>query len=236
MPCSCCCCTCCYNEEDENKGQWDRRDSQYDTLPGQLVVASEESENCTDYLTRSFHIISISLPSIFVEAILVLLSFLMFVLGCKYDGECPRQPLIIIYHIIGGGVGFLFTLWLLVRAVRRRRQESGLDDDDDHSVGGHGYTDDSTGKLKDNGIWFMELVALLFLCSWFLMGNYWTWTIYMPDGVMSLEKPLSWCDRTLYMFTLVSFAILYFVILFGFILVTGLLTYARFCVTSMVNE
>ncbi|CAF3701920.1 unnamed protein product [Rotaria sordida] len=222
MPCSwsrciyCCCCCQCYTNigatengvsntggNKSTSGQWDiYLDSQYDTLTGSLIIASEESDTCFEYIHRSFHILSISTPIILVEAILVIVFSLMFVFGCKYSNDCPKQPLLIIYHLIGGGVGSLFWLWLMLRALRRKRQESGLDDDDDTDYDAH--LEDSSGgqRLKDNGIWFMELLAFIFLLISFLMGNYWTWSIFWPAQDMTETQPIDWCNHSLYIFTL----------------------------------
>lgn len=70
-----CCCCCQYpanlgttengtDNTDGNKNannQWDiYLDSQYDTLLGSLVIASEESDTCLEYIQRSLQILSIS--------------------------------------------------------------------------------------------------------------------------------------------------------------------------------
>jgi hypothetical protein len=42
-------------------GQWDiYLDSQYDTLTGSLIIASEESDTCLEYMQRSLQILAIS--------------------------------------------------------------------------------------------------------------------------------------------------------------------------------
>ncbi|CAF1132165.1 unnamed protein product [Adineta steineri] len=210
MPCSlycciyrCCCCQCKRNiggtengignsaGSKSTGGQWDTYlDSRYDTLTGSLIIAWEESDTCFEYIHRSVHILSISIPIILTEAILVLTFCLMFIFGCKYSNECPKQPLLIIYHLIGGGVGFFFWLWLMLRALRRRRLESGLEDDDDIDYDAN-VADSSGGqRLKDNGIWFMELLAFIFLLIAFSMGNYWTWSIFWPAEDMTETQPI----------------------------------------------
>ena len=51
----------------------------------------------------------------------------------------------------------------MLRALRRRRLESGLEDDDDTDYDAHLDESSDGHRLKDNGIWFMELLAFVFL-------------------------------------------------------------------------
>ncbi len=162
--------------------------------------------------------------------------FLIRYLGWKYSNDCPIQPLLIIYHVIGGGVGSLFCLWLMLRALRRRRQESGLEDDDDTDYDAHLGDGTDGQRLKDNGIWFMELLAFTFLLISFLMGNYWTWSIFWPAQDMTETQPIDWCNHSLYIFTLVSIGIIYLLVIFVIVFIFSLVIFARFCARVLINE
>jgi hypothetical protein len=144
--------------------------------------------------------------------------------------------LLIIYHLIGGGVGFLFWLWLMLRALRRRRQESGLEDDDDTDY--DAQLEDSSGgqRLKDNGIWFMELLTFIFLLISFSMGNYWTWSIFWPAEDMTETQPIDWCNHSLYIFTLVSIGIIYALAIFVILFIFSFLIFAKYCARVLINE
>jgi len=156
--------------------------------------------------------------------------------GCKYSNDCPIQPLLIIYHLIGGGVGSLFWLWLMLRALRRRRQESGLEDDDDTDYDAN-LGDSSDGqRLKDNGIWFMESLAFIFLLIAFSFGNYWTWSIFWPAKDMTETQPIDWCNHSLYIFSLVSIGIIYVLAVFVILFVLSFLIFARYCARVLINE
>jgi hypothetical protein len=156
--------------------------------------------------------------------------------GCKYSNDCPIQPLLIIYHLIGGGVGSLFWLWLMLRALRRRRQESGLEDDDDTDYDANLGDSTDGQRLKDNGIWFMELLAFIFLLISFSMGNYWAWSIFWPAQDMTETQPINWCNHSLYIFTLVSIGIIYLLALFVILFIFSFLIFARFCARVLINE
>ena len=162
--------------------------------------------------------------------------FLLFLLGFKYSNDCPIQPLLIIYHLICGGVGSLFWLWSMFRALRRRRLESGLEDDDDVDYDGHLDTGPGSHRLKDNGIWFMEFLAFIFLLVSFSMGNYWTWSIFWPAEDMTETQPIDWCNHSLYIFTLVSIGIIYVLACFVLLFSCSFLIVARYCARVLINE
>jgi hypothetical protein len=159
-----------------------------------------------------------------------------FCLGFKYSNDCPIQPLLIIYHLIGGGVGSLFWLWSMVRALRRRRLESGLEDDDDVDYDGQLDSGPGSHRLKDNGIWFMELLAFIFLLVSFSMGNFWTWSIFWPAEDMTETQPIDWCNHSLYIFTLVSIGIIYVLACFVLLFSCSFLIVARYCARVLINE
>ena len=155
----------------------------------------------------------------------------------KYSSDCPIQPQLIIYHLICGGVGALFWLWSMFRALRRRRQESGLEDDDDIDYDGHGDRGGSgSHRFKDNGIWFMELLAFIFLLISFSMGNYWTLSIFWPAADMTETDPITWCNHSLYIFTLVSIGIIYLLALFVMLFSCSFMIFARYCARLSINE
>lgn len=144
--------------------------------------------------------------------------------------------MLIIYHLIGGGVGFFFWLWLMLRALRRRRLESGLEDDDDIDYDAH-VADSSGGqRLKDNGIWFMELLAFIFIVIAFSMGNYWTWSIFWPAKDMTETQPIDWCNHSLYIFSLVSLGVIYVLILFVITFTLSFIIFARYCARVLIQE
>ena len=137
----CCCCQCGRNiGETENgvensggnkstNGQWDiYLDSQYDTLTGSLIIASEESETNVEYIYRALLIFSISskiysivfdlfvrfeylVPIILIETILVLVFCLMFIFGsyetlefsfgissCSFSSQDLNIPMIVRFN------------------------------------------------------------------------------------------------------------------------------------------
>jgi len=124
----------------------------------------------------------------------------------------------------------------MLRALRRRRQESGLEDDDDTDY--DAQLEDSSGgqRLKDNGIWFMESLAFIFLLIAFSFGNYWTWSIFWPAEDMTETQPIDWCNHSFYIFSLVSIGIIYILAVFVILFVFSFLIFARYCGRVLINE
>lgn len=125
----------------------------------------------------------------------------IFSSGVKFLNECPVQPKIPIYLLVGGCFGLLKLLSLLWRQVRSRRYER-LDEIMDE--------DDGNGDvIVSKSSRFSEAVLSLFLFIWFIFGNYWVLSIYKPHFDLLLHEPSNWCDRTVYMFAFIQICICY---------------------------
>lgn len=114
--------------------------------------------------------------------------------GVKYMHECPKEPKVPIYLLVGGCFGLLKMLSLVWKQVRLRRYERlddiYVDEDDD----GHGDI------LMSKSSRFSEAILSLFLFIWFGCGNYWVLHIWKPNFKQLLHEPSNWCDQTVYMF------------------------------------
>lgn len=56
---------------------------------------------------------------------------------------------------------------------------------------------------------FTDAVLNLFLLAWFIVGQIWTWSVYMPNFEFGLENPNHYCHRNVYVFTLVHIGFVY---------------------------
>ena len=114
--------------------------------------------------------------------------------GVKYMHECPLEPKVPIYLLVGGCFGLLKLLSLVWKQVRLRRYERlddiYVDEDDD----GHGDI------LMSKSSRFSEALLSIFLFIWFACGNYWVLHIWKPNFKQLLHEPSNWCDQTVYMF------------------------------------
>ncbi len=143
--------------------------------------------------------------------------------GVKYLSECPLEPKIPIYLMVGGCFGLLKLLSMLWKQIRNRRYER-LDDI-------YEPDEDTGGVIASKSSRFTEIVLSLFLLVWFALGNYWVLHIWKPSFHQMLDDPNNWCDRTVYMFAFIQILICYGVM--GLILLlTGILAACHRCTSE----
>ncbi|XP_041128431.1 transmembrane protein 272-like [Polyodon spathula] len=128
-----------------------------------------------------------------------LLAFLVWPLtmafvGMKYLEYCPIQPLIPLYLLVGGIIGSLKVLFLLYDSAKMRSLLSKsvvIDDDDD---------DDEYPWRQNAHKYYIHVTLSLFLFIWFILGNYWVFSVYKPNFIHPFHQPQDYCDKTLYIF------------------------------------
>ncbi|KAM6177846.1 transmembrane protein 272 [Rhynchocyon petersi] len=113
--------------------------------------------------------------------------------GMKFLEDCPKQPLIPLYLLVGGIVGTLKVSLLLYDSTRTRRLLSKAvvideDEDDEYPWRQHAHR------------YYLHLVLSLFLFLWFILGNYWVFSVYRPDFIPPFQQPQDYCNKTLYLF------------------------------------
>lgn len=119
--------------------------------------------------------------------------------GIQFLRDCPREPHIPVYMVVGGSVGCVKMAWVLWNQLHTRRLELGA------------------MNASSIGSKVASLALTLFLLTWFALGNYWILRIKWPDYSPTLFDPNRWCHRTLYVFAIVHLFIVYSV--FGAIIV-----------------
>ncbi|KAM9610154.1 transmembrane protein 272 [Trichechus inunguis] len=125
-------------------------------------------------------------------AFLVLLMSMAFT-GMKFLEDCPIQPLIPLYLLVGGIVGTLKVSLLLYDSTSMRRllSKSVVIDDDD---------DDEYPWRQNAHKYYVHLILSLFLFLWFILGNYWVFSVYLPDFIPPFQQLQDYCKKTLYIF------------------------------------
>lgn len=111
----------------------------------------------------------------------------VFFSGVKYLDECPKQPNIPIYLLVGGCFGSIKVMLVLCQQVRNLR------DDDDEELSDEDELLTIT-KMANIGL-------NIFLCIWFIFGNYWLFGIWLPYFRPPLLEPKNWCDKSVFTFT-----------------------------------
>lgn len=111
--------------------------------------------------------------------------------GIQFLRDCPREPHIPVYMVVGGSVGSIKMAWVLYNQLHTRRLEIGAP------------------NATSYGAKATSFALTLFLISWFALGNYWILKIKWPDYTPTLFEPNKWCHRTLYVFSIVHLYIIY---------------------------
>ncbi|XP_074073290.1 transmembrane protein 272 isoform X3 [Macrotis lagotis] len=143
--------------------------------------------------------------------IFALLAFLALPLsmaftGMKFLEDCPIEPLIPLYLLVGGIIGSLKVSLLLYDSTKMRQllAKSVVIDDDD---------DDEYPWRQNAHKYYIHLILSLFLFIWFILGNYWVFSIYLPNFIPPFHHPQDYCDKTLYLFAvsvlLISHSVLF---------------------------
>lgn len=102
--------------------------------------------------------------------------------GAKYKDDCPVEPFIPIYLIVGGSFGMLKTIIVLCQRARTHEDDADIDEDQSMSTK------------------FIDGVLNLFLFTWFIAGNIWVYSKYRPNPTPPPSDPLNYCNPTLYLF------------------------------------
>ncbi|XP_064413842.1 transmembrane protein 272-like [Latimeria chalumnae] len=117
----------------------------------------------------------------------------MAFVGMKFLEDCPIQPLIPLYLLVGGVVGILKVTLLLYDSTRMRSllSKSVMIGDDD---------DDEYPWRQNAHKYYVHVTLSLFLFIWFIMGNYWVFSVYVPNFIPPFHQPQDYCDKTVYVF------------------------------------
>ncbi|XP_066591758.1 TRIO and F-actin-binding protein-like [Prorops nasuta] len=166
----------------------------YGSLVFQLKDAHLEASGTCDFVFRALRVVSKTMIVTICLTCLSTMPILMFIFGLNYIRDCPREPRIPVYMVVGGTLGTVRMFWALYSQVRSRRPEV------------------LTVPGARSHISPMKLASIVlsgFLAVWFALGNYWILHIRWPDYQSSLFDPNRWCNKTLYIFSLVHLCIVY---------------------------
>lgn len=120
----------------------------------------------------------------------------------KHLDDCPVQPKIPVYLLVGGCFGLLKLLSVLWQQVKFRRYKT-IDERDYDSE------DATEGVIVSKSSQFSEMLLCLFLFVWFLCGNFWVLGVWRPNFDQVLTDPNNWCDKTVYLFAFIQIVVTY---------------------------
>uniref|UniRef100_A0A674E1S3 Uncharacterized protein n=1 Tax=Salmo trutta TaxID=8032 RepID=A0A674E1S3_SALTR len=108
--------------------------------------------------------------------------------------DCPVQPMIPLYLLVGGVIGSVKVTLLLYDTTHMRSliSKSVVIGDDD--------ADECPWRQNANK-YYVHIVLSLFLFVWFLLGNYWVFSVFQPNIYITFYiYPQDYCRKSLYLF------------------------------------
>ncbi|CAD6204839.1 GSCOCG00003007001-RA-CDS [Cotesia congregata] len=177
----------------------------YGSLVFQLKDAHREASGICDFVFRAMGVVS---KTMFVTICLACLStvpIIMLIMGLQFIKDCPKEPHIPVYMIVGGTLGGVRMFWALYSQIRSRRLE---------------ILSVPNASPHISPMQLVSIALTCFLTVWFVLGNYWILKIRWPDFEAKMFDPDHWCAKTLYIFAVVHLGVIYAVI--GVSIVTAL--------------
>ncbi|XP_054271538.1 uncharacterized protein LOC128992132 [Macrosteles quadrilineatus] len=175
--------------------------SAYGSVVYQLNHANMESSGLCDFVCRALGIVYRTVVVTVVLVCLTALPIVMFIMGIQFVRDCPKEPNIPVYMIVGGSFGTIKIFWMLWCQVKSRRYER-LD-------GRNRSRPAEDGLSTSAGSRITNFLLSSFLIVWFVLGNLWILGIYWPPFEPTLRDPNRWCHKTLYVFSLVHLVVVY---------------------------
>ncbi|XP_043282328.1 uncharacterized protein [Venturia canescens] len=166
----------------------------YGTLVFQLKDAHREASGTCDFVFRAMTVVSRTMVFTVCLGCLSTVPLLMLIMGVQFIKDCPIEPNIPVYMVVGGSLGSLRMFWALYSQIQSRRLE----------VLSVPTTESHTSPMK-----LVSIALSLFLSIWFVVGNYWILNIRWPKYAADMWEPDLWCDKTLYTFSVVHLGIAY---------------------------
>ncbi|XP_049872490.1 serine/arginine repetitive matrix protein 2-like [Pectinophora gossypiella] len=159
----------------------------YGSVAYQLKDANMEASGTVDFICRAARIMNRTILMTVFLAILSTLPVIMLIMGVQYIRDCPAEPRIPVYMVVGGAAGGAGICWLLWAQLASR------------SV-------NSSASVPER---VLAYTLAVFLMGWFGFGNLWTLGIMWPDYAPTLFEPNQWCHRTLYVFALTQLGVVW---------------------------
>ncbi|CAG4931049.1 unnamed protein product [Colias eurytheme] len=159
----------------------------YGSVAYQLKDANMEASGTVDFVCRAAKIMNRTIVMTVFLACLSTLPVIMLIMGVQYIRDCPAEPRLPVYMVVGGAAGGAGLGWLLWAQLASRSSTA-------------------PASVPERVVAYTLTV---FLMGWFAFGNYWTLGIMWPDYAPTLFEPNQWCHRTLYVFALTQLAVLW---------------------------
>lgn len=150
----------------------------YESLFGQMREVRKNSSGPLDFLKKILILILGTLGCTVILGVTVVVPISMIIVGSVYLRDCPAEPHIPVYLIVGGAFGALknaMNFW------SRCKRNEGEEDE---------------RRLRQSPA---DTVINCFLFAWFITGCVWVYRIYQPEYEDTTS--ILYCNKNLYMFS-----------------------------------
>nr|KAG5702683.1 hypothetical protein BaRGS_013320 [Batillaria attramentaria] len=135
----------------------------------------------------------------------------MLAVGSSYEHECPREPRIPIYLLVGGSFGAI-QIVILLWQQKKSRDLTYLGDDNEDD-------DDFDDGVMSRSCRFTCHILSAFLVVWFVLGNVWVLRVWKPNFQQPLHDPQNWCHEVVFFFAFYQLVAVYGLMALGVLVV-----------------
>jgi len=149
----------------------------YDSLFGRIRDTHKASRNVVDFVVKVILLLLGTIGCTIACSITIVIPVCMIVIGSVYFHDCPAEPYIPIFLIVGGSFSVFKYLIGVLSRVRRAETGNEQDPQPTHPV---------------------QSLITFFLCGWFITGCVWVYRVYWPDT--TAEGTAQYCNPVVYIF------------------------------------
>ncbi|XP_040564009.1 uncharacterized protein [Lepeophtheirus salmonis] len=151
----------------------------YDSLFGRIRDTHKASRNFFDFLIKFIILLMGTIGCTIVCSVTVILPICMIVIGSMYLHQCPAEPYIPLFLVVGGSFSvFKYLIGVMARV----------------------WCQDTDNYCRKKARHAQSLISF-FLCGWFIGGCIWVYTIYWPNFEPQFEGDTEYCHQAVYVFT-----------------------------------
>jgi len=149
----------------------------YDSLFGRIRDTHKASRNFIDFLAKLLLLLLGTIGCTIACGVTVFIPICMIVIGSIHFHDCPAEPYIPLFLIVGGAFSVFKYLIGVITRIRQGDSNSQDNPPQPHPA---------------------QSLITCFLCGWFITGCVWVYRVYKPDFNESAGH--NYCNETVYIF------------------------------------